>query len=136
MKNDAYTTPEILDVTEIEKAKIQADAETQRVAIVEKEKTARQEFTDRKERWTDGNYPVALSIICCTFIISVMGSSLFYSCRKYPEAAPSAPATPCIESLTVVRVNDKAATCFAGAVLETKQANDHGDVELRCVCKK
>lgn len=132
MKNDTFATPEILDVTEIEKCKIQQKGETDRKLIEEQEKTSRERILSKKHRWTDSGFQTAFSLVAITFVISLMSSVMFYTCKRYPDVAAKA---DCKESISVVRSTDPA-VCGVGASLESKVVNDRGDVQVHCVCKK
>ncbi len=139
MKNDEFATPEILDVTAVEKARLHEKGETERKAIVEREQTTRLRMTERRTKWTDTGYLTTVGLVTIAFLAVTGGASMFHTCHKYPtveKGPPVPPPPPCAESLQVVRAGDKQTVCNPGAWLETKSVGDRGDIELHCVCKK
>ena len=141
MKNDEFATPEILDVTEVEKARLHEEGETNRKRISEQEETVRQQIAARKVKWTDDSFLTTFGITAAIFLITTMTGSMFYSCRRYPDLPPPAAAAkvePCVESVQIVRVNETPKACSPGATLESKPAGsrDNGDLVINCVCKK
>ena len=135
MKNDSFATPEILDVTEVEKTKIHETAETQRATVAEREATKRQKLSDRRTKWTNDGYLTVVGIVGVVFILSTLFGSMFYACYKYPT--PQAKKNvACVESVQIVRVNDVPRVCSEGATMETKPSGNGGDLEILCTCSK
>lgn len=125
-----FSTPEILDVTEVQKAKLHEDAETKRNQIHEREETKRTSIA----KWRDSEFLTAFSVVTIFFIVCSMIGSMVYSCQKYPtiEKVP-----PCVEAVVVIRQTDlgQGKLCSAGATLKTTATND-GFIEIQCTCDK
>lgn len=128
MKNDTFSTPEILDVTAVELAKLQQDGDTKRKQISEREITIRAKNEASKSKWTDSGFQTVVGVIGLSFIIASGFAAHNYIEKRWTKS------DPCIESHQVSRDGAKLA-CSGGAHLETKPLGDRGDIELRCVCK-
>jgi len=132
MKNDTFTTPEILDVTAVEIARINAAAETERALGKERELTVRERSDDLRARWTDAGFQFMVGIIVVVSLAAPMGASMVYSHRRWPSVEPT-PA--CAESVKVYHANEVNTKCENGASVESKPTST-GDIEVRCVCGK
>lgn len=130
MKNDSFTTPEILDVTAVELAKLQQEGDTKRKQIAEREITIREKSAASKSKWTDNGFLTVVGLISVAFILTSGIGGYTYINQRWPDRPK---VEPCVESFQVVR-DGKQLTCSAGGKLEAKPVGDRGDIEMRCVC--
>src|SRR5208337_3337872 len=113
MSERPFTTPEILDVTEVEKAKLHEDGETERVRVREVATTRRkfiEEITGSVNKLTsnDGFY-VALVIIP---LITVIGTCIVlasYISDRYGKPSP------CVDSINIISASSNPELCAPGA---------------------
>jgi hypothetical protein len=129
MSERPFETPEILDVTEVEKAKIHEAGETERAKIRETEETRRSRHDAFRHLTNSDGFYVALVVVPIVFIVAtgiVIGT---YVSDRYGK--PDA----CTESFDTLSPSSDRFSCTAGASLETTPA-ENGKVHVHCVCGK
>lgn len=76
--NGVFATPEIPDITEIEKARLHENAEVEKVKFHEEAETKRLEIKERETtarakyaKWTSDSFLVAFTITCIVSVLSL-----------------------------------------------------------------
>ena len=128
-----FTTPEILDVTEVEKTKLHEAGETERHKLSESAETKRRGL-NFLERLTDsGNTGFYFAVILVP-IVAVVAAAIVIGgivSSKYPSAPVA-----CSDSFNVVTAASDKEHCTPGATLETTPMAGTDKIQVRCTCKK
>lgn len=126
-QQDIFKTPEILDVTEVEKTKILQTEETKRKEILEKEISYRKS----EEKWQDSNFLWVVGIAVVSIAGTILGVSMFYIDRAYNHIPQ------CEESSHIYASGEsRNHSCSAGASLQTSPIPGSNNVEVKCICTK
>lgn len=131
-KNDVFATPEILDVTEVEKTKIIAQEETAREAIRQAEETKRKLSSNSADKWRDSGFQFMFGFILTAVFASFAISIGVYSFYRYPTPVKEADKN-CTESRKTIP-NNQPASCLPGQKMVVA-GQGFSDLVVECKCE-
>jgi hypothetical protein len=131
-KNDVFTTPEILDVTEVETTKIIAKEETAREAIKQAEETKRNLSNNSTAKWRDSGFQWMLGVTMLIIFASITISVVVYCSFRYPPPVRQ-PDVNCTESRKIIP-NNQPASCLPGQKM-VATGQGFSDMVVECKCQ-
>ncbi len=130
-----FATPEILDVTEVEKARLHEAGETERFKLKQVAETKQKRFV-LIDNITDKNNGGFWGAVILVPIVSVITISILLG--SYLSDRYGKPAQPevCVDSFEFVSPASERHKCAPGATLETVPVTGTDKIQVRCSCKK